>query len=67
MIQIKKMLPLTKAQMKKVNGGGGAGCRPFGVACGNDWCCPWETCTIINSQVRYCSAEMPKDDGNPIP
>jgi hypothetical protein len=57
MIHTKKMLPLTKAQMKKINGGGGAGCRPFGIPCGTDWCCPGESCTIINSQVRYCTAD----------
>jgi hypothetical protein len=57
MIHVKKMLPLTKAQMKKINGGAFAGCRPYGIPCGTAWCCPGEVCTIINSQVRYCTAE----------
>ena len=29
MTHIKKMLPLTKAQMKKINGGAVTGCRPL--------------------------------------
>jgi hypothetical protein len=58
MTHIKKMLPLTKAQMKKINGGAVTGCRPFGVPCGTAWCCPGEVCTVINSQVRYCTFEQ---------
>jgi hypothetical protein len=57
MMHVKKMLPLTKAQMKKIKGGAFGGCRPYGIACGTTWCCPGEVCTIINSQVRYCTAD----------
>jgi hypothetical protein len=56
MIHIKKMLPLTKAQMKKINGGGG--CRVNGIPCGNTWCCPGESCSVTNWQVRYCTADL---------